>query len=168
MLDALLENQYFVLGALLLACFVGYVTWRNNFKSRHAAACNVFRSAILTELGALYPTPARWLSDINTFPRSAFPKLQTAVTTFKPFVPWWCRAAFERAWFIYRLGPDGREIDKRCTISTWALTITRISKRSFRKTSTVYYRRSVARLDTVGGYNSAAAAVRQNFGVLRA
>ena len=113
MIEAFFTNLYAVFAAVLLACFVGYVAWRNNFKSRRAAACNAFRSAVLAELGAIYPTPAAWPADITTFLRSAFPKLQAAVITFKPFVPWWHRAAFEHAWFIYRLGADSREIDKQ-------------------------------------------------------
>jgi hypothetical protein len=32
------------------------------------------------------------------------------VAQFRPFVPWWRRRAFDRAWFRYRSG-TGRKID---------------------------------------------------------
>jgi len=113
MIEAFFANPNAVIGSVLLACFGGYIVWRNNFKSRRAAACADFRSAILAQLGAIYPTPANWPADITTFLRVAFPKLQTAVAAFRPFVPLWRRPAFDHAWFIYRLGLGGREIDQQ-------------------------------------------------------
>jgi len=114
MVEAFFTNPYAVIGSILLACFVGYIGWRNNYKSRRAAACYTFRSAFLSELGTIYPTPANWPANIDNFLRAAFPRLQSAVVNFKPYVPWWHRKSFDNAWFVYRLGSDGREIDQQC------------------------------------------------------
>lgn len=113
MIEYFLANPYTVLGPVLLASFVGYITWRNNYKSRRAAACLAFRSAILAELGSIYPNAASWPSNIDAFLRSHFAALQTAVENFRPFVPWWQRWLYDRAWFRYRCA-TGRKIDVQC------------------------------------------------------
>jgi hypothetical protein len=106
-------NPYAAIGAVLLACFVGYITWRNNFKSRRAAACAIFCSAILKELGSIYPNVESWPEDIDSFLRSRFSALQTAVENFRPFVPLWRRNRFEQVWFNFRCA-TGREVDVQC------------------------------------------------------
>ena len=113
MIEQFLENPYQILGAVLLASFVGYVTWRNNFKNRRAAACATFRSAVLKELGSVYPNVVSWPENIDGFLRSRFSALQAAVENFRPFVPWWRRWLFDRAWFRYRCA-TGRKIDVQC------------------------------------------------------
>lgn len=97
-----------------MACFGGYIAWRNNVKSRRAEACSIFRSAVLAELGSIYPNATAWpAADIDTFLRARFTALQTAVENFRPFVPWWRRYFFDRAWFHYRCS-TGRKIDVQC------------------------------------------------------
>lgn len=113
MIDALFENLYAVVGTRLLAAFVGYVAWRNNFKSRRAAACAAFRALILAELSSIYPNISFWPPNIDDYLRSRFAVLQTAVESFRPFVPWWRRWFFDRAWFRYRCA-TGRKIDVQC------------------------------------------------------
>jgi hypothetical protein len=73
-------------------------------------AATKFRAAFLTALSGLYPLPTNWPDDINRFLRGVFPTLQSAVAEFRPFVPFWRRRAFDRAWFKYRCG-TGRQID---------------------------------------------------------
>ena len=107
----MIDTIFPYLWAILLASFVGYIAWRNNFKVRRANACIAFRSAVLAELGSIYPNPANWPGDIDKFLRSKFAALQTSVENFRPFVPWWKRWLFDHAWRIYRLGEDGRDID---------------------------------------------------------
>ena len=83
---------------------------------RHAAACSRFHSAVLAALEGLYPVPSNWPKDamgIDGALRAVFPMLQSAVDAFRPYVPWYRRRSFDHAWFIYRLGEDGREIDKQ-------------------------------------------------------
>ena len=113
MIEVFFSSLYSIIGAILLASFVGYVSWRNNFKVRRANACAVFRSAVLSELGLIYPKPAVWPENIDVFLRSHFTALQIAVENFRPFVPWWNRYSFERAWFRYRCS-TGRKVDVQC------------------------------------------------------
>jgi len=75
---------------------------------RNAAA--TFRAEVLAVLKGLYPLPLEWPADITHALRKAAPALQSAVAQFRPFVPWWRRRAFDRAWFRYRSG-SGREKD---------------------------------------------------------
>ncbi len=69
-----------------------------------------FRGAFLSVLSGVYPLPTTWPDDINRFLRDVFPKLQSAVAEFRPFVSFWRRRAFGRAWFKYRCG-TGRWVD---------------------------------------------------------
>lgn len=113
MTEAFLSNPYAIIYAVLLACFVAYLAWRNGHKVRTAAACSAFHTAVLSSLNGLYPHPTKWPQGtaINEVLSAAFPALQAAVTEFRRFVPWWRRSAFDRAWFSYHHG-TGRDCDK--------------------------------------------------------
>lgn len=113
MIEVFFSNPYSALGAILLASFVGYIGWHNGFNSRRATACATFRASVLGELGSIYPNPAAWPENIDAFLRSHFTALQTAVENFRPFVPWWSRWRFDRAWFRYRCA-TGRKVDIQC------------------------------------------------------
>ncbi len=113
MLEPLLENPWPVFGAVLLAAFVGYVTWRNNLKNRRAGACDAFRAAVLGKIAGLYPAATNWPENIDDYLRRIFPDLQVAVARFRPFIPWYKRRAFDRAWLCYR-SAYLREIDVQC------------------------------------------------------
>jgi len=104
-----------IAGFLIMAAVGAYLTEFNSRRSRLAVAAEKFRNAIALELKGLYPIPSKWPKDsnmINYQLRQAFPNIQIAVTNFRPFIPWYWRWAFDRAWFIYRLSKNGREIDK--------------------------------------------------------
>ena len=76
-----------------------------------------FRSTVLGILSGLYPIPAHWPDSGNAVDQAlhaAFPALQTAVTEFRDSLPICRRGKFDQAWFIYRLGSEGRETDKQC------------------------------------------------------
>ncbi|HEX8777803.1 MAG TPA: hypothetical protein VF738_06760, partial [Rhodanobacter sp.] len=60
MLDWLTENPWVVAAPIMLAAFGGYITYRNNYKSRRAAASVQFRAAVTNALIGLYPLPAKW------------------------------------------------------------------------------------------------------------
>ncbi|MCQ8116997.1 hypothetical protein [Methylomonas rosea] len=109
----LYEHFVSIIGVLLTTSLVAYLTWRNNFKVRRANACVAFRAAVLSELGSIYPNPAEWPKNIDAFLRSHFTALQIAVENFRPFVPWWKRWLFSRAWFHYRCS-TGRPVDIQC------------------------------------------------------
>ncbi|PKV11256.1 hypothetical protein CVO74_20795 [Xanthomonas prunicola] len=59
----------------------------------------------------MYPTPSNWPSNVDTRLRSVYPKLEQAVEAFRPHISWWRKRSFNHAWFLYRLGEEGREID---------------------------------------------------------
>jgi hypothetical protein len=113
LLETISEKFVGLAGPFLLAALTAHFVWRNNFKSRRAAACAAFRSAVLVELGSVYPKATVWPDNIDSFLRSHFTALQTAVENFRPFVPWWKRWLFEQAWFRYRCA-TGRKIDVQC------------------------------------------------------
>lgn len=112
--------------SVVASIFAAYWAWRNNVKSRQAAACAKFRAAVLVELGSIYPIPDAWPSDIDDFLRTRFTALQIAVEEFKHFIPSKQRKKFEDDWFTYRLGKDGREIDIQCYYQYKPLIITSI------------------------------------------
>ena len=113
MVDFVVNNFLAIAAAVLGSTFVGYVAWRNAHKSRYATACGNFRASVLRALNGLHPHHANWPRDggaIDPMLRSAFPALQAAVAEFRPFVPWWRRRAFDRAWFLYHCS-TGRPVD---------------------------------------------------------
>jgi len=85
---------------------------RDSRSARRAAAVK-FTEQIHRELNGLYPHPVNWPKDdhaIHHILSAAFPALQTAVAEFRPFIPWWKRWLFDRAWFRYR-NSSGRKQD---------------------------------------------------------
>ena len=112
-IQILIDNLNTILMAISLPVIVAYLNWRNNYKIRQANACVAFRNAIHVELSNVYPNISVWPKDIDSFLKSKFPAIQTAVENFRPFVPWYKKWFFERAWFIYRCG-TGRKIDVQC------------------------------------------------------
>lgn len=111
MINAFLSDPNAIFGAVLLASFSAWLTYHIARSHSRATACAAFRASILNELGSIYPNPAAWPENIDAFLRSRFTALQSAVENFRPFLPWWKRSRFDRAWRIYRLGADGRDID---------------------------------------------------------
>lgn len=112
-IDFVLSNFWQIAGGILSACFVAWLGYRTAHRGRRANACATFRSAILAELASIYPNPAAWPENIDAFLRSRFTALQSAVENFRPFVPWWNRWRFDRAWFRYRCA-TGHKIDIQC------------------------------------------------------
>jgi hypothetical protein len=82
-----------------------YSQWLKR-KERRAQACAEFRRTFLQELEGLYPSPSDWprgYAIINLL-KIAFPKLQTAVALFRPFVPDNQKPTFDQAWCEYKGG----------------------------------------------------------------
>ena len=113
MVESLLSNPLLLAVPLIVAAFAGYVAYRNNFKSRHAAACLTFRSTITSKLSSLYPLPVTWPSNPEPQLLAVFPELQAAVSQFRRYVPWYRLGKFDRAWLQYRSAYQ-REIDVQC------------------------------------------------------
>jgi hypothetical protein len=91
-----------------------------------------FRVAYLSALSGLYPLPTNWPDDIDHFLRGVFPTLQSALAEFRPFVPFWRRWAFDRAWFKYRCG-TGRPIDLQNYFHYMAFGSNPNAKENFRR-----------------------------------
>lgn len=116
MIDLFINNFDKIVGGLLAAVFGGYISYRIYRKTRFNQAAATFRSRILAELEGLYPIPTNWPTEkmmIDRILRDKFPSLQAVVAEFRESLPWYRHKAFDRAWFIYRMGEDGREIDKQ-------------------------------------------------------
>lgn len=117
-----------VLTALLGGLLLLHVHRLNAFR----AASVRFRGAVVSALGQIYPDPAVWPQDIDGFLRKLFPQLQAAVAEFRPFVPWYCRRAFDQAWFRYRCA-TGRKIDIQCYHHYMAFSGQPDPRRTFRE-----------------------------------
>jgi len=90
-----------VLGAFAVQRFVAF-----------RAASAKFRTAVIGELGALYPHVGQWPSDIDAFLRRAFPNLQVAVAEFSESLPKRRRAEFLAAWHAFHCD-TGRAVDSQ-------------------------------------------------------
>lgn len=93
---------YAYIFAALIGVWALFHVWKLN--ARRAASAK-FRSAILKAFEGLYPLPTEWpdiSAAIDQRLQAAFSDLQIAVAEFRPFVPWYRRRAFNRAWFRYR------------------------------------------------------------------
>ena len=105
-----------VLATLLAALIGGFFLLHVHKQNAYRFASVKFRAAVLDALSGLYPLPSSWPNDtlaIEPMLRAIFPRLQAAIAEFRPFVPWYCRRAFDRAWLRYRSATE-REIDYQC------------------------------------------------------
>jgi len=101
------------LATLLAALVSGFLLLYVHRKSARRTAAAKCRAAILEAVTGLYPVPSDWPGNVDSHLRQVFPALQRAVAEFRPYVPWHARRSYDQAWFVYRLGRDGREIDKQ-------------------------------------------------------
>ena len=98
---------------LLAALIGGFLLLHVQRKNARRVAAAKFRATVLEALAGLYPIPTNWPGNIDSHLRQIFPTLQRAIGEFRPYVPLYARRSYDRAWFVYRLGSDGREIDKQ-------------------------------------------------------
>jgi hypothetical protein len=72
-------------------------------KERRIKACAAFREVVYRELQGLYPLPSNWPKKLGVDPRlrNSFPALQTAVATFRAYVPRDKQGEFDKAWLLY-------------------------------------------------------------------
>lgn len=100
--------------ATLLAALVGGLLLLHvHRKNARRIAAAKYRAALFESFAGLYPIPSNWPGNIDSHLRQAFPALQRAVAEFRPYIPRRSRGAYDRAWFVYRLGFDGRDSDKQ-------------------------------------------------------
>ena len=100
--------------ATLLAALVGGLLLLHvHRKNARRTAAAKYRAALLEALAGLYPVPSNWPGNIDSHLRQVFPSLQRAVEEFRLYGPRRTRRSYDQAWFVYRLGSDGRGIDKQ-------------------------------------------------------
>ena len=99
--------------ALLTPLIGGSLLLYVHGKNARRAATVKYRAALLETFAGLYPIPTNWPDDIDAHLRQVFPLLQRAADEFRPYIPRYSQRSYDTAWFNYRLGPDGREIDKQ-------------------------------------------------------
>jgi hypothetical protein len=92
------------------------INWMSSRSIRRAEACRDFRATFNRELAGLYPLPSNWpkTPGIDARLRSVFPALQSAVTTFRHYVPKKQQGKFDEAWLNYHTSTK-REIDQDYT-----------------------------------------------------
>ncbi len=93
-MKVIIDNIYSILGAILLASFIGYITYRNNRKNRIAEASTKFRNKILTELQGLYPVTQYWEQGIFLRFSQSIVKIESIATEFRHFIPFYRKRAF--------------------------------------------------------------------------
>ena len=93
MIEAFFSSLYSVAGAVLLACFVAYLAWRNGHKVRVAVAAATFRAAFGNAVLAL-------AGNSDTSSTVVFQNHGchlAAIDAFRPYVAWYRRRSFRRA-----------------------------------------------------------------------
>ena len=103
MIEAFFSNYNAVSGAILLACFVAYLAWRNGYKARVATASASFRTAFAGDL-AVFESGSIGDRDPMDYLRDAYPKHLEAVFAFSPFILNRHRRSFDADWNRYRYG----------------------------------------------------------------
>jgi len=98
--------------ALLTTLVGGLLLLYVHRKNARRAATSKYRGTLLEAFSGLYPIPSNWPKNVDAHLRQLFPIVQRAVAEFRPYVPLHSRKRYDKAWFIYRLGEDGREIDR--------------------------------------------------------
>ena len=96
-MEMIFNNIYSILGAVALASFGGYITYRNNMKNRTAEAAIKCRNRILVELEGLYPVTQHWDQSIFSRLKQSIIKIGSIATEFRHFVPFYRKRAFDTA-----------------------------------------------------------------------
>jgi hypothetical protein len=102
MIEFIIANFSPIAGTISLACFVGYIGWRNNFKVRQANAAAALRAAFASEISTL-ESPAR-TTDVRDILVSAFDRHSEAVAIFRHNLSWFRKRQFNQTWQQYHSG----------------------------------------------------------------
>jgi len=85
-------------------------------QARRAAACAAYRAALLEALRGVYPEPLEWpppALEIVSILDNRFAPMQVAGAAFRPYLRWFRRWQFDRAWNVFRHGRRGRQSDRQ-------------------------------------------------------
>lgn len=93
-----------ITGALIMAAIGFYLTGLHNRKNRFADASIKFRSEIMNALENIYPTISIHITsdEINNKIWGSIPKIVTAATIFRYYLPFYRKGCFDRATKKYR------------------------------------------------------------------
>lgn len=113
------KTDIFIIPVFL--AFVGFfinhrLTRSRSIESERIKASIKFREKILEIFKGLYLNPVDWPENsalIVNILTDIFPELDSAVAEFRPFIPFYKRWLFDKAWFRYRCS-TGRKIDTQC------------------------------------------------------
>jgi hypothetical protein len=98
-------------GVVLVGAYVAHrLSKHRDRQNARRQAATIFRATVLDELRGLYPKPFEWEDDISPRLRKAAPGLAAAVAQYGPFLPWWQRRGFDKAWSRYS-NYTGRKVD---------------------------------------------------------
>lgn len=103
MIDVLFSYAYQIIGAFLLACFAGYIAWRNNRINRRAIAAETFRAAFTDAKLSLDRLDVLASTVVHEF----YDRHIAAIHTFRHFVPWHRRRRFDASCREYQKQVDG-------------------------------------------------------------
>ncbi len=100
-------------GTLIMA-LLGYrftisINKRNSFNTAATELINTFHR----ELKEIYPTPANWPENIDSYLRARFDNLSEAGGKFRRYLSKRKQKGFDEAWFQFYCC-TGREVDKNC------------------------------------------------------
>ena len=98
MIELLIANFYPISGAVLLACFVGFINWRNNFKTRQANAAAIFRKIFSDVLIQIQSNEV----DPQAFFEERLLVHESAVLEFSKYLGSVERKRFMKAWHDYQ------------------------------------------------------------------
>jgi hypothetical protein len=98
---------------VLTALFSGLLLLHVHRLNARRSASSKFRSTIFAELQGVYPDATSWPRDIEMFLGGALPRLQIAVSEFRPIVPRQRRRNFDAAWETF-LEHCKTEIPRQC------------------------------------------------------
>lgn len=97
MLELFINNFEKIIGGVLSAAFVGYITYRIYKKTRFNQAADVFRSSLLAELEGFYPAIHYWNGADYTKIQQTIPKIENIAAIFGHFLNGIAKSEFNTA-----------------------------------------------------------------------
>lgn len=91
-----------IAGSLAVLLLRHWLEKSKDRSARRASASVKFRSVIYEVTTTISNTNGHWVSDADVILNATLPKIKTAVAEFRPFVVFYRRHRFDRAWNAYR------------------------------------------------------------------
>lgn len=97
MFELFINNFEKIIGGVLSAAFVGYITYRIYKKTRLNQAADVFRSCLLAELEGFYPVIHSWSGADYIKIQQTIPKVENIAAIFGHFLKGSAKSEFNAA-----------------------------------------------------------------------